>query len=79
VGGSRVKRDAVSGASTASLFFSLNKGRGIPHRHSRIMSFEDYGAPGMIRTCDLWFRRPTLYPTELRVQERIEGSLRFQV
>ena len=32
----------------------------------------------MIRTCDLWFRRPTLYPTELRVQERIEGSLKFR-
>src|ERR1043165_665923 len=37
------------------------------------------GAPGMIRTCDLWFRRPTLYPTELRARERNEGSLRFQV
>src|SRR5580704_19460106 len=22
--------------------------------------------PGMIRTCDLWFRKPSLYPTELR-------------
>ena len=26
----------------------------------------DCGAPGRIRTCDLWLRRPTLYPAELR-------------
>src|SRR5690606_24636480 len=25
------------------------------------------GAPDRIRTCDLWLRRPTLYPAELRV------------
>ena len=25
------------------------------------------GAPDRIRTCDLWLRRPALYPTELRV------------
>ena len=31
--------------------------------------FED-GAPGRIRTCDLWIRNPTLYPAELRVQPR---------
>ena len=24
------------------------------------------GAPDRIRTCGLWLRRPTLYPTELR-------------
>src|SRR6185295_3489156 len=24
------------------------------------------GAPGRIRTCGLWLRRPTLYPAELR-------------
>src|SRR5688500_7574586 len=24
------------------------------------------GAPDRIRTCDLWLRRPTLYPAELR-------------
>ena len=28
------------------------------------------GAPDRIRTCDLWLRRPTLYPTELRALER---------
>ena len=28
------------------------------------------GAPGRIRTCDLWLRRPTLYPAELRARER---------
>ena len=27
------------------------------------------GAPGKIRTCDLWLRRPTLYPAELRARE----------
>ncbi len=26
------------------------------------------GAPGRIRTCDLWLRRPTLYPAELRAR-----------
>src|ERR1041384_2077274 len=28
------------------------------------------GAPGRIRTCDLWLRRPTLYPAELRARNR---------
>ena len=28
------------------------------------------GAPDRIRTCDLWLRRPTLYPAELRARER---------
>ncbi len=32
------------------------------------------GAPGTIRTCDLWLRRPTLYPAELRAQTRRAGS-----
>ena len=27
-----------------------------------------YGAPGAIRTRDLWLRKPTLYPAELRAQ-----------
>ena len=31
------------------------------------------GAPDRIRTCDLWLRRPTLYPTELRAPE-LTGS-----
>ena len=26
------------------------------------------GAPDRIRTCDLWLRKPTLYPTELRAR-----------
>src|SRR5438093_11036739 len=26
------------------------------------------GAPGRIRTCGLWLRRPTLYPAELRAR-----------
>lgn len=28
------------------------------------------GALGRIRTCDLWLRKPTLYPTELRAHAR---------
>ena len=28
------------------------------------------GAPGRIRTCGLWLRRPTLYPAELRARAR---------
>ena len=28
------------------------------------------GAPGRIRTCDLWLRRPTLYPAELRAPRK---------
>src|SRR6187397_1718413 len=35
--------------------------RGMPTRIS---------APGRIRTCDLWLRRPTLYPAELRAHKR---------
>src|SRR6188508_273154 len=31
---------------------------------------ESNGAPGRIRTCGLWLRRPTLYPAELRARER---------
>src|SRR5512134_1569410 len=27
------------------------------------------GAPDRSRTCDLWLRKPTLYPTELRAHE----------
>ena len=26
-----------------------------------------FGTPGAIRTHDLWYRKPTLYPAELRV------------
>src|SRR5919198_4355352 len=29
-------------------------------------------APGRIRTCDLWLRRPTLYPAELRAHLKTE-------
>jgi hypothetical protein len=28
-----------------------------------------YGTPGRVRTCDLWYRKPTLYPAELRARE----------
>src|SRR5215207_8497017 len=31
-------------------------------------------APGRIRTCDLWLRRPTLYPAELRAHTQCEGG-----
>ena len=32
------------------------------------------GAPGRIRTCGLWLRRPTLYPAELRALAEISVS-----
>lgn len=31
---------------------------------------KETGAPGGSRTHDLWLRKPTLYPTELRAQAR---------
>ena len=31
-----------------------------------VPSPKGHGAPGRNRTCDLWLRKPTLYPTELR-------------
>ena len=34
------------------------------------------GAPGRIRTCDLWLRRPTLYPSELRAQSAFASPQR---
>ena len=32
------------------------------------------GAPERIRTSDLWFRRPTLYPTELQARAGLSVS-----
>ena len=29
-----------------------------------------FGTPGRIRTCDLWIRNPSLYPTELQAHTR---------
>ena len=37
---------------------------------------EASGAPGRSRTCDLWLRKPTLYPTELRARGRAGGFYR---
>ena len=34
--------------------------------------FIEYGAPERIRTSGLWFRKPTLYPPELRAQNTIK-------
>ena len=33
------------------------------------------GAPDRIRTCDLWLRRPALYPTELRARAAATYSM----
>ena len=33
------------------------------------------GAPGRIRTCDLWLRRPTLYPAELRARMWVTAGI----
>ncbi len=38
-----------------------------------------YGAPGRSRTCDLQFRKLTLYPTELRARDRNIISLSRQM
>ena len=41
---------------------------------------ERIGAPDRSRTCDLWLRKPTLYPTELRAHgERFYASMRNDV
>ncbi len=42
--------------------------RGVPETWRGATSFEEAGAPGRIRTCDLRLRRPTLYPAELRAR-----------
>ena len=34
------------------------------------------GAPGVSRTRDLWLRRPTLYPAELRARSSVEFGVR---
>ena len=35
-------------------------------RDRRIIPFIPFGGPGRTRTCDLRFRKPSLYPAELR-------------
>ena len=37
------------------------------------------GAPGRIRTCGLRFRKPPLYPTELRVRTNFKAMMRVSV
>src|SRR5215204_3955756 len=37
---------------------------------SQVRTREGPDAPDRIRTCVLWFRRPALYPTELRARDR---------
>jgi hypothetical protein len=36
-----------------------------------VLIFSD-GAPGRIRTCDLWIRSPALYPAELRAHKVVK-------
>lgn len=38
------------------------------------IELQEPDAPGRTRTCDLWFRKPMLYPTELRMQ-KVGGQL----
>ena len=52
---------ALSGLSGSNLSTSSNKRK---HHIKVALSFA--GVLGRIRTCDLWLRKPTLYPTELR-------------
>jgi hypothetical protein len=39
--------------------------------HAHVRKRERRFAPGRIRTCGLWLRRPTLYPAELRAHVTI--------
>ena len=39
-------------------------------RGDEVPRIKEVRAPGRIRTCDLWLRRPTLYPAELRAHTR---------
>ncbi len=34
-----------------------------------------FGELGKIRTCDLWLRKPTLYPAELRVHNNVSTNV----
>src|SRR5215212_4501800 len=45
-------------------------------RTLRNLKLPKVGAPGRIRTCGLWLRRPTLYPAELRA---LTGSAKSEV
>src|SRR5690606_29111511 len=42
----------------------------------RVRGFSLRHAPDRIRTCDLWLRRPTLYPAELRARKSGGGISR---
>src|SRR3972149_2607265 len=44
-----------------------------------VYAAEETGAPERIRTSDLWFRRPTLYPTELQARGLILNNLLLSV
>gem|GEM_PF-1490562 len=37
------------------------------------------GTLDTIRTCDLWLRKPTLYPTELRVQMWMLKNIHLEI
>jgi hypothetical protein len=54
-------REGPSGASPAP-------GKEKRHRQSDGAASLSFSAPDRIRTCDLWLRRPTLYPAELRAR-----------
>ena len=51
-------------------FFCMVQCRFRAQKNLRKEGFES-GAPGRSRTCGLWRRRPTLYPTELRARSCI--------
>ena len=63
----RVQRGEYKNACAASvgLVRSVSAAVNRSNLRARVHRQED-GAPDRIRTCDLWLRRPTLYPTELR-------------
>ena len=56
-----------AGSHELTRLFWCDRERIIPLPNSQE---NNYGALGRIRTCDLWYRKPTLYPTELRARTK---------
>src|SRR5512143_2433213 len=66
-------QEKTVGRRPSARFARWDDGRfDVPHPSSFIpfFSLRHYGAPGGSRTHDLWLRRPTLYPAELRALAR---------
>ena len=69
----RKRRSRVDQARPARCCSVATSGRSPPAANS-LRNCDSQNAPDRIRTCDLRFRRPTLYPAELRAQRAIHVS-----